>query len=131
MLAIGAGGLEISMALTGQPFRLRMPEIWGIRLTGRLPDWVSANGDGPARHCQDGRRTAREKNIHLAMPHPNAAFALAVTAVFEFPFLLAATQPGMQASGTEVGSRAALRSGGVTTSVEARWRRADQGVTQA
>ncbi len=42
MLAIGAGGLEISMALTGQPFRLRMPEIWGIRLTGRLPDWVSA-----------------------------------------------------------------------------------------
>jgi aconitate hydratase len=42
MLAIGAGGLEISMALTGQPFRLRMPEIWGIRLIGRLPDWVSA-----------------------------------------------------------------------------------------
>lgn len=42
MLAIGAGGLEISMALTGQPFRLGMPEIWGIRLTGRLPDWVSA-----------------------------------------------------------------------------------------
>src|SRR5258708_12592479 len=42
MLAIGAGGLEISMALTGQPFRLRMPEIWGMRLTGRLPDWVSA-----------------------------------------------------------------------------------------
>jgi hypothetical protein len=42
MLAIGAGGLEISMVLTGQPFRLRMPEIWGIRLTGRLPDWVSA-----------------------------------------------------------------------------------------
>ncbi|HEX4593806.1 MAG TPA: aconitase family protein, partial [Bryobacteraceae bacterium] len=42
MLAIGAGGLEISMALTGQPFRLRMPEIWGKRLTGRLPDWVSA-----------------------------------------------------------------------------------------
>jgi aconitate hydratase len=42
MLAIGAGGLEISMALTGQPFPLRMPEIWGIRLTGRLPDWVSA-----------------------------------------------------------------------------------------
>jgi hypothetical protein len=39
-------------------------------------------------------------NSHLAgrqaMPHPNAAFALAVTAVFEFPFLLAAPQPGMQ-----------------------------------
>jgi hypothetical protein len=35
MLAIGAGGLEISMALTGEPFRLRMPEIWGMRLSGR------------------------------------------------------------------------------------------------
>jgi aconitate hydratase len=42
MLAIGAGGLEISLALAGEPFRLPMPEIWGVRLTGRLPDWVSA-----------------------------------------------------------------------------------------
>src|SRR5246127_1598418 len=38
MLAIGAGGLEISMALTGQPFRLRMPEIWGRGVAGRLPE---------------------------------------------------------------------------------------------
>jgi aconitate hydratase len=42
MLAIGAGGLEISLALIGQPFRLPMPAIWGIRLSGTLPDWVSA-----------------------------------------------------------------------------------------
>ena len=57
MLAIGAGGLEISMALTGQPFRLRMPEIWGIRLTGRLPDWVSAKDvilEVLRRHDVDG-----------------------------------------------------------------------------
>jgi hypothetical protein len=57
MLAIGAGGLEISMALTGQPFRLRMPEIWGIRLTGRLPDWVSAKDvilEVLRRHNVDG-----------------------------------------------------------------------------
>jgi len=57
MLAIGAGGLEISMALTGQPFRLRMPEIWGMRLTGRLPDWVSAKDlilEVLRRHNVDG-----------------------------------------------------------------------------
>jgi aconitate hydratase len=57
MFAIGAGGLEISMALTGQPFRLRMPEIWGMRLTGRLPDWVSAKDvilEVLRRHNVDG-----------------------------------------------------------------------------
>ena len=45
------------MALTGQPFRLRMPEIWGIRLTGRLPDWVSAKDvilEVLRRHDVDG-----------------------------------------------------------------------------
>lgn len=42
MLAIGAGGLDVAMAMTGEPFRLAMPKIWGVRLTGRLPDWVSA-----------------------------------------------------------------------------------------
>ncbi|GAB3290351.1 aconitate hydratase [Parasphingorhabdus pacifica] len=42
MLAIGVGGLEVAMAIAGQPLRVRMPEIWGVRLTGRLPEWVSA-----------------------------------------------------------------------------------------
>ncbi|MBO0840150.1 MAG: aconitate hydratase, partial [Sciscionella sp.] len=42
MLAIGVGGLEVALAIAGQPLRLRMPEIWGVRLTGELPDWVSA-----------------------------------------------------------------------------------------
>jgi aconitate hydratase len=42
MLAIGAGGLEVAMAMAGEPFHTRMPEIWGIKLTGELPDWVSA-----------------------------------------------------------------------------------------
>ncbi|QWF76777.1 aconitate hydratase [Amycolatopsis sp. CA-230715] len=42
MLAIGVGGLEVAMAIAGEPLYLRMPEIWGVRLTGRLPDWVSA-----------------------------------------------------------------------------------------
>ena len=42
MLAIGAGGIEVAMAMAGEPLYLSMPEIWGIRLEGRLPDWVSA-----------------------------------------------------------------------------------------
>ncbi|MDX1649124.1 MAG: aconitase family protein, partial [Myxococcota bacterium] len=42
MLAIGAGGLEVARAIAGDPFHLVMPAIWGIRLTGELPDWVSA-----------------------------------------------------------------------------------------
>lgn len=42
MLAIGAGGLEVAMAMAGEPFYLKMPEIWGVELTGALADWVSA-----------------------------------------------------------------------------------------
>jgi len=42
MLAIGAGGLDVAMAMAGHPFILRMPKIMGVKLTGQLPDWVSA-----------------------------------------------------------------------------------------
>jgi aconitate hydratase len=42
MLAIGTGGLEVAMAMAGKPLSVVMPEIWGIELTGGLPDWVSA-----------------------------------------------------------------------------------------
>jgi aconitate hydratase len=42
MLAFGAGGVEIALAMAGEPLHLRMPEIWGVQLTGRMPDWVSA-----------------------------------------------------------------------------------------
>ena len=42
MLAIGAGGLEVALAMAGEPFYLHMPQIWGVKLTGKLADWVSA-----------------------------------------------------------------------------------------
>jgi len=42
MLAIGAGGLEVAMAMAGFPFHVKMPKVWGVRLFGELPDWVSA-----------------------------------------------------------------------------------------
>jgi aconitate hydratase len=42
MLAIGAGGLEVALAIAGEPFYVRMPKIVGVKLTGEMPDWVSA-----------------------------------------------------------------------------------------
>ena len=42
MLAFGAGGMEVALAMAGEPLHLRMPKIWGVRLVGSLPDWVSA-----------------------------------------------------------------------------------------
>ncbi len=42
MLAIGAGGLDVAMAMAGKPYYLPCPRVLGVRLTGSLPDWVSA-----------------------------------------------------------------------------------------
>ena len=42
MLAIGAGGLEVALAMAGRPFHVQMPAVWGVKLVGDLPDWVSA-----------------------------------------------------------------------------------------
>jgi len=42
MLAIGAGGLDIALAMAGRPFHLVMPKIVNVRLTGRLRPFVSA-----------------------------------------------------------------------------------------
>lgn len=42
MLAMGAGGMEVALAMAGEPFYVKMPQIWGVKVTGELPDWVSA-----------------------------------------------------------------------------------------
>lgn len=42
MVAIGAGGLDVSLAMAGHPFHLPCPKIWGVKLTGQLQPWVSA-----------------------------------------------------------------------------------------
>jgi len=42
MLAFGAGGLEVALAMAGEPLYLAMPRVLGVRVTGELPDWVSA-----------------------------------------------------------------------------------------
>jgi len=57
MLAIGAGGLEVALAMAGQPLHLPMPRIWGVRLDGELPEWVSAKDvilEMLRRHDVDG-----------------------------------------------------------------------------
>src|SRR5574337_97775 len=42
MLGIGAGGLDIALAMAGYPYYLPCPKVLGVKLTGKLPDWVSA-----------------------------------------------------------------------------------------
>lgn len=42
MLAIGAGGLDVALAMAGEPFKLTYPHIIGIHLSGKLSPWVSA-----------------------------------------------------------------------------------------
>jgi len=42
MIAIGAGGLDVALAMAGKPFNLTAPEMIGVHLKGSLPPWVSA-----------------------------------------------------------------------------------------
>ena len=41
-LGFGAGGLDVAMAMAGHPYFLPCPRVLGVKLTGELPDWVSA-----------------------------------------------------------------------------------------
>jgi aconitate hydratase len=42
MLAIGAGGLDVAVAMGGGPYYLIMPEVYKVNLKGSLKPWVSA-----------------------------------------------------------------------------------------
>ncbi|MCP4666889.1 MAG: aconitate hydratase, partial [Deltaproteobacteria bacterium] len=42
MLAMGAGGLDVAIAMAGRPYYFPCPKILGVRLTNEPPDWVSA-----------------------------------------------------------------------------------------
>jgi aconitate hydratase len=41
-IAIGAGGLDVAVAMGGGPFYLTCPKVLGVKLTGKLPEWVAA-----------------------------------------------------------------------------------------
>ncbi len=42
MIAIGAGGLDVAVAMGGGPFHLTAPKVIRIELTGKLRPWVTA-----------------------------------------------------------------------------------------
>jgi aconitate hydratase len=42
MMGIGAGGLDVAIAMAGLPYYLPCPNVLGVKLIGELPDWVSA-----------------------------------------------------------------------------------------
>ena len=42
ILAIGAGGMDVAVAMAGGPFYLKCPKVLGVKLTGELNDWVAA-----------------------------------------------------------------------------------------
>jgi aconitate hydratase len=42
MLAIGTGGLDVALAIAGEPYSVVMPAVYGVELKGKLPAWVSA-----------------------------------------------------------------------------------------
>ena len=41
-LAIGAGGLDVAVAMAGGAFYLRCPKVLGVKLVGKLSNWVAA-----------------------------------------------------------------------------------------
>jgi aconitate hydratase len=47
MLAIGAGGIDVAVAMAGGPFYLPSPKVRGIRLTGKLPRRSQRQGRHP------------------------------------------------------------------------------------
>src|SRR5215210_1521123 len=42
MFAVGAGGLDVAVAIAGYGFSLECPKVVGIELRGELPDWVQS-----------------------------------------------------------------------------------------
>ncbi len=42
MIAIGVGGLDVAVAMGGGPLYIKMPEVLGVKLTGKLREGVSA-----------------------------------------------------------------------------------------
>ena len=42
ILAIGAGGLDVAVAMAQGPFYLTCPKVLGVKLAGELNDWVAA-----------------------------------------------------------------------------------------
>ncbi|HBG45730.1 MAG TPA: aconitate hydratase [Deltaproteobacteria bacterium] len=42
MIAIGTGGLDVALAMAGEPFHMKVPKVMGVKLTKKLKPWVAA-----------------------------------------------------------------------------------------
>ncbi len=42
MIGIGAGGLDVAVAMAGGPFYIKVPEVVNVQLEGKIPPWVGA-----------------------------------------------------------------------------------------
>lgn len=42
MFAVGVGGLDVALAMAGEPFYIKSPQVVQVRLLGKLSSWVSA-----------------------------------------------------------------------------------------
>ncbi|ATW28396.1 aconitate hydratase [Candidatus Formimonas warabiya] len=42
MLGMGAGGLDVAVAIAGEPYYIAKPQVLGVELTGCLKPWVTA-----------------------------------------------------------------------------------------
>ena len=73
MLAIGVGGIEVAMAIAGEPLYLKMPQIWGVRLTGELPPWASAKDVILEMLRRHGVKGGAEPDHRVLRPRPGDA----------------------------------------------------------
>ena len=74
MLAIGVGGLEVAMAIAGEPLHLRMPEIWGVRARrASCPTWVSAKDVVLEMLRRHGVNGGVQPDHRVPRPRPGAA----------------------------------------------------------
>jgi aconitate hydratase len=42
MLSVGVGGLDVALAMAGEPFYIRVPKVVGVKLVGQRSPWASA-----------------------------------------------------------------------------------------
>ncbi len=42
MIAIGAGGMDVAVAMGGGAFYMTAPEVVGVKLSGKMPEWTAA-----------------------------------------------------------------------------------------
>ena len=68
MLGIGAGGFEVAAVMAGEPYRLRMPKVVRVDLTGELPDWCSAKDVILEMLRRFGEKWGKEKVVEYGGP---------------------------------------------------------------